>query len=143
MNIVEISDKTDLIKLLEKENLPTSDIELNEIKRFFGVYINNNIIGAVGLEIYKDTSLLRSLVINSSYRGKGLGKKLIYFAEDFVKEKKIKNIFLLTSTAEKFFLNQNYKIIERSEAPKDIKSTSQFSSLCPSSSSFMMKNLNI
>lgn len=135
------SDKLALFSLLENAALPISDIEFNEKKLFFGEFKHEKLIGAVGLEIFKNTSLLRSLVVDKSARKKGLGKKLVTLIEKYLNENNIKTVYLLTTTAEKFFENLGYKKMTRSEAPEDIKNTSQFSDLCPNSSIFMGKYL--
>jgi amino-acid N-acetyltransferase len=50
-------------------------------------------------------------------------------------------MFLLTTTAETFFERRGYRRVDRSQAPLAIQSTSEFASLCPASSAFMIKQL--
>ncbi len=141
MKILKISDKNDLTILLNNSNLPTSDIKFEKNKYFYGIHNRNQLIAAIGLELFNSSALLRSLVVDKNERKKGLGVKLVKFIEDKCRIKKVTDLYLLTTTAEKFFLKYGYKKIERSEGPEDIKNTTQFSDLCPSSSSFMMKKL--
>jgi amino-acid N-acetyltransferase len=53
----------------------------------------------------------------------------------------LRNVFLLTTTAEHFFKKHGFVIANRTEAPSAIRTTSEFSSLCPSTAVFMSKQL--
>jgi amino-acid N-acetyltransferase len=50
-------------------------------------------------------------------------------------------LYLLTTTADAFFRRLGYEQTARELAPPAIKATREFSSLCPSSSIFMVKQL--
>jgi amino-acid N-acetyltransferase len=50
-------------------------------------------------------------------------------------------VYLLTTTAESFFAHRGYRRIERSQAPESIRSTREFSEICPASSAFMSKRM--
>jgi quercetin dioxygenase-like cupin family protein len=50
----------------------------------------------------------------------------------------INNLHLLTTTAEKFFASPGFSVVPRDEAPASMKATSEFSSICPSSSTYMV-----
>lgn len=141
MQIQPIDEINQLKTLLISSKLPTEDIDNNNISQFYGIFDSNNLIAAIGSEIYHKNALLRSLVVDPKFRGNGLAKALVDFMEDNLKQNNIKSIYLLTTTAESFFLKVGYAIKKRSEAPEEIQSTSQFSDLCPSSSSLMMKSL--
>lgn len=53
----------------------------------------------------------------------------------------VRRLFLLTTTANEYFSGMGYRSVRRSEAPSPIRSTSQFSSLCPATAVCMMKEL--
>lgn len=141
MDIIKITNTNELLELLNNSDLPTADISFETTKNFYGIYNNNILIAAIGIEYYYPTALLRSLVVDENERENGLGIELIKFIEDKCRRDNIEEIYLLTTTAEKYFLKYGYVKIERSEAPENIKKTSQFSDLCPSSSAFMRKIL--
>ena len=96
----------------------------------------------VGLELFGEVALLRSLAVASSRRGSGLGSRLVAHAERHARDQGVQSLFLLTTTAEKFFLRRGYTRIPRDEAPAAIKGTREFSGICPASSAFMVKNLD-
>jgi amino-acid N-acetyltransferase len=130
-----------ITQLLSSCELPIADIEISEKSVFFGCRRDSKLIGIVGLELYESVALLRSLAVVPSSRSHGLGSKLVMFAEEYVQSIGIESLFLLTTTAESFFSRLGYLPISRKDAPLSIQSTAQFSTLCPSSSSLMSKNL--
>ena len=132
----------DLVKdLLSTSELPTSDITPSMLEAFYAYEDNGNIIGVVGLEMFETVALLRSLAVYEECRNKGIGSKLVKYAEGGAKSNGIVALYLLTVTAEPFFNNAGYEKITRDLAPEEIKQTSEFSGICPVSSSFIVKKL--
>jgi amino-acid N-acetyltransferase len=129
------------VALLQSQGLPVSDITDEHLEHFFFAASEGAPIGLVGLEIYGNDALLRSLVIGETARGRGLGSALTYHAEHYAASKSVRSIYLLTTTAEAFFQRLGYERIDRSQAPPSIERTREFASLCPASSVFMVKSL--
>jgi amino-acid N-acetyltransferase len=128
-------------KLLSESGLPFEDITAQHLKNFFGCGSGSELKGLVGLEVYGDVALLRSLAVTAERRGWGLGSKLVEHAEGYAREKGVASLYLLTTTAEAFFLRRGYARIPREDAPAAIKGTKEFSGICPVSSAFMVKHL--
>jgi amino-acid N-acetyltransferase len=82
-----------------------------------------------------------NLVVGLQVRGLGLGKLLVEHAEMHAASHGVKSLYLLTTTAELFFNRLNYERIDRDAAPASIRQTSEYSSLCPQSSAFMVKQI--
>ncbi|MEK7723768.1 MAG: arsenic resistance N-acetyltransferase ArsN2 [Acidobacteriota bacterium] len=131
------SDLLTVIELLEKNDLPTSDICLSKITLILAVE-NKRIIGCIGVEVYETEGLLRSLAVAESFRGSGIGNKLLQHLLAYSKRIGIKNLHLLTTTADKYFLSKGFLISERENAPNSIRATTEFSTLCPASSVYMI-----
>ena len=93
----------------------------------------------VGLERYGDVALLRSLVVASERMGRGIGKGLVAAAEALAAKLQVRSIYLLTTTAADFFESRGFRRIRREQAPPQIQSTQEFSSLCPASAVLMVK----
>jgi len=131
---------SDIYKLLNLVNLPIQGVEEN-LHNFFIVPIKNTskLLGCIGLEIYGDHALLRSLAVHPTYHNKGLGTQLLSHIHMYAKEMGVKRIYLLTTTAEKFFERFDYKIIPRSEVSTNIKQSVEFKSVCPVSAICMTK----
>jgi len=74
-------------------------------------------------------------------RGSGLGKSLVDYAEKHAGAQGVKSQYLLTITFESFFKRLNYVRIDRDRAPNSINQTTEYATLCPASSAFMVKHL--
>lgn len=141
MPIEKITVTDEILALLSESDLPVSDISAAKQPQFFGVRSEGKLVGVVGLEPMAPFALLRSLAVSHAFRSAGLGRQLVAFAESMAPTLGIKQIFLLTTTAEEFFLSLGYLPASRVSAPAEIQATAQFSSLCPSSSVFLCKHV--
>ena len=93
------------------------------------------------MERFGPVGLLRSLAVSMGARGRGLGRALVSAMEDEARAAGVADIYLLTTTADRFFSKLGYVRIGRDEAPVAIRSTAQFSALCPSSAVVMRKSV--
>jgi len=127
--------------LLTESKLPSSDLSSQHLEHFWGCGPEEAPEGVVGLEIYGDVALLRSLAVALDCRGRGHGKALVAQAERYARAQGVSQVYLLTTTAEKFFNRLGYRKADRAGAPASIRETQQFAGLCPASSAFMVKVL--
>jgi len=141
MNIEPLSAIEEVLPLLAECALPVADISALSPLHFFGFRDRGGLVAVVGLELYPPFGLLRSLAVAPTFRGRGLARELVAFAESFSASQGVESLFLLTTTAEEFFVRLGYVPASRSIAPQAIKATSQFSGLCPSSSAFLSKHI--
>lgn len=125
--------------LLRSAGLPVADLHPDSEVRFLGVSLDGKLAAAVGLELFGEVGLLRSLAVAPEHRSTGLGRVLVQRAEARAIEQGVRALYLLTTTARDFFLHLGYREIPRAMAPAVIAGTRQFSALCPSSSDFMLK----
>src|SRR5574343_639036 len=140
MNITTELVSERLIALLKECALPVGDISSACSTQFFGIRVDGALAAVVGLQLYNHVGLLRSLAVVPSLRGLGLAKLLVSFAESYAASKGIDELFLLTTTAEQFFLKLGYVPASRATAPTVIQATSEFAELCPASSVFLSKH---
>jgi amino-acid N-acetyltransferase len=141
LQIRERPPQQGVVALLEAEGLPASDLTETHLEHFFFTGSDGAPSALVGLEIYGEAALLRSLVVSAAARTQGLGSALVLHAEEYAAARQVRALYLLTTTAEAYFEHRGYRRIDRSEAPPSIQSTREFASLCPSSSAFMIKRL--
>ena len=141
VKITEIENFSEAEALLSYYSLPASDLKSNDQIQLYGIYHNDNLVACIGIEIYKKNGLLRSLAIKSHYKKQGLGKRLVEFIEDLCRQNGIREIYLLTESAENYFTKLGFIVSDRRSAPARIKTSTQFSSLCPASATFMHKIL--
>ena len=133
--------RADVIQLLERAALPTSDLTDDHMEHFFYVGPTNAPVGIVGVQFYGADALLRSLVVITPHRSQGLGQRLVEHAEQHARERGAATVYLLTTTAESFFRSRGYTVTPRDSAPPAIRSTPEFAGLCPASSAFLSKRL--
>jgi amino-acid N-acetyltransferase len=141
MDIFANPDESAVKQLLSESSLPISDITTQHLQHFFGCGSGPELEGVVGLELFSEVALLRSLAVASSMRGTGVGSSLVAHAERHARDQGVQSLYLLTTTAEAFFMRRGYARVPREDAPAAIKTTSEFSGICPTSSAFMVKYL--
>ena len=104
-------------ELLESARLPVEDLTESHCEQFFYAGERGAPTGIVGLEIHGDVALLRSLVVSPEKRTAGLGTALVAHAEQAAHASGVRAMYLLTTTAEKFFLARGYERAQRESAP--------------------------
>ena len=135
-------DEKETVKLLSQAKLPAQDLTLEKLEHFLvAKATDGSVIGAVGVELYQDVGLLRSLVVHPAYQGKGLGKWLTREVESIAQQRSIKTLFVLTTTATEFFPKLGYQVIQRDRAPMSIAKTDEFKNICPVSAVCLFKTL--
>ena len=134
------SDLTIARQLLVAAGLPTADLRLDHLALI--AEKEGVVAGLIGLEQFKNAGLLRSLVIAEKFRSAGLGGRLVAALEQLALEKNISELWLLTIDADKWFASLGYLTQSRDSAPPAIRSTEEFSSLCPGDAVLMKKSLN-
>ncbi|MFK5856434.1 MAG: arsenic resistance N-acetyltransferase ArsN2 [Bacteroidota bacterium] len=136
--------KSDIEKvktLLVENNLPVNDIDKIAVQLFV-VKAKNKIIGVIGIENYSTIGLLRSLAVSDNYKNLKIGAELVDYIIGYCSTNKMQELYLLTTTAEKYFVKFGFNIMERENIPDLIKKTSQFADICPASAIIMKKHLN-
>jgi amino-acid N-acetyltransferase len=125
--------------LLDLAALPSADISEQSLQRFLVYRTSAGVIGAVGLDYYENAVLLRSLVVEKQHAGRGIGKELVAAAERLATDTAAPAIYLLTTTADRFFESLGFRRLQRELAPAAIRGSQQFALLCPASAVLMVK----
>ncbi|MBN1181349.1 MAG: GNAT family N-acetyltransferase [Bacteroidales bacterium] len=126
------TDMANIITLLNGANLPTADV-LPGNQKFWVMRQSGTITGCVALEEYGEYGLFRSFAIREDLRNKGLGTMLYKKSIEHIKLSGIKVLYLLTTKADKYFGRTGWETISRADVPELIKSSGEFSSICPQS----------
>ena len=135
--------KTDLAaveELLLNSNLPVDGVR-DHFADFIVAEDSNGIEGAVGLEKYDSVALLRSAVVAPEYRGSGVGKRLVEQVLERAEEDGIDELYLLTTTAEKYFPRFGFKATSRAAVPEELKASAEFRGACPDTAVVMKRRL--
>lgn len=142
MNI-RIAEKNDLPAiqtLLESWQLPIEGID-EHLNHFFVLEEGKKILGSIGLEIYGNKALLRSLAVAPEVRGKGYGHRLYQAVLDMAVSIELEEIVLLTETARDFFERHGFRVIKRESVDQRIRNSVEFRTCCPASAVCMRLRL--
>ncbi len=93
------------------------DIATN-IRSYILAFANQELIGFGALHIYSPTlAEVRSLIVKDSYRGKGVGKRIVKHIKQEAKDLGIKQVFTLTYEKQ-FFESLDFIEIPKSNLPE-------------------------
>lgn len=98
-------------------------------------------VGAAGLEVYGDAALLRSAVVDASRRGGGLGNGLVSALLAHAGSRGVREIYLLTTTAEDYFPRFGFTRVGREAVSPAVRASEEFRGACPDSAVAMRKVL--
>lgn len=127
--------------LLEAAGLPIADLSPGLLERFLVARADGVVVGAVGLELFGQYGLLRSLVVHPAQRGFGLGAAMVAQLERLARAAGGEELYLLTTSAAPFFQARGYRPLDRSQVPSPVAPSAEFRGLCPSSAVCLCKRL--
>ena len=127
--------------LLKSSNLPADDLNYKK-DLLVGYYEGDSLVGTGGLEIHGNYALLRSLSVKFGIRGKAVGTTITEYLLNEARKKKLKAIYLLTETAAGFFRKKGFMDVPREEVPAEVKASSEFSQVCPTTAAVMCLPIN-
>jgi amino-acid N-acetyltransferase len=102
---------------------------------------NSQIVGSAALEVYADGALLRSVAVDARQQGRHVGHQLTEAALQLARAHGARAVFLLTTTAEKFFPRFGFEQIARDDVPPSVQASVEFTGACPTSAIVMRKRL--
>ena len=125
--------------LLAREHLP-----LDGLRRADAVLVaraGNRIIGSAALEFYEGGALLRSLAVDAEHRRAGVGGQLTRMAVDLARGRGVPAMYLLTTTAERFFPRFGFEVVDRADVPVALTASEEFTHACPATAIVMRRFL--
>jgi len=99
------------------------------------------IVGSAALEMYADGALLRSVAVAPGRQHTGLGRTLVDKAIELARARDVPALYLLTTTAERYFPRFGFERIDRADVPSGVQRSVEFTSACPASAIVMRKVL--
>jgi amino-acid N-acetyltransferase len=135
-----VQDAADIERLLGACGLPAADV-VPHLSNFLLAKAGADLAGVIGLEPAGRFGLLRSLAVAPAFRNRGVAGALRARVEQQAAEQGIRALYLLTTSAEGFFAASGFARVGRDAVPEGIRSTREFSSLCPESAVVMVKPL--
>jgi amino-acid N-acetyltransferase len=134
------SDAAALRALLEEHQLPIAGLS-DHLQTTLVAKLRGAVVGSAGLEVYTDGALLRSVAVTRGHQGQHLGRDLTAAAIELARTMGTPAIYLLTTTAERYFPKFGFERIQRSDVPSSVQASVEFTSACPVSAVVMRKVL--
>jgi len=123
--------------LLDREQLPLAGLR-DHPQHMFVARVGNRIVGCASLELYGDAALLRSVAVDAEFRGGGIGGDLTRAALCLAERRGVSTVYLLTTTAERFFPRFGFEIVDRADVSPAVRACAEFAHACPASA-FVMR----
>jgi amino-acid N-acetyltransferase len=133
-------DAEEVLHLLEQNQLPRDGLR-DHLATTLVARENGHIVGSAALEVYPEGALLRSVAVAAELQGQGLGHELTGAAIRLAKHLEAPAIYLLTTTAERYFPRFGFERIARTDVPATVQTSIEFTSACPSTATVMRKPL--
>ena len=127
-------------RLLRDSQLPTVGVH-EIIDDFLVAEADREIVGVVGMEYCCNYGLLRSTAVAADWRSKGIARQLVERIIARAEARGIHALYLLTTTAEKYFPSFGFITTSRDAVPAEIKATDEFRGACPASATVMALEL--
>jgi amino-acid N-acetyltransferase len=136
------SDLPDVLELLRSSSLPEAGVAGNIESFLVARDEAGRLVGTIGLEVYGEVGLLRSLAVRSDRRSAGVGTELVERLMVLAREKKIGTVYLLTTTAESYFPRFGFARVPREQVDSRLAASEELRGACPSSAILMRAPLS-
>lgn len=130
------SDLPRIEDLLRSATLPTQGVA-EHLQHFLVAEREGEVVGAIGLEAYGDTGLLRSAVVAPDLQNTGIGSLLYHHDIEQARRLGVRRLLLLTNTAEQYFAKKGFKKIDQKTVSGPVTSSVEFSGACPAHAACM------
>lgn len=124
--------------LLASSSLPTVGVR-EALQRFVVAESKGELVGVAGLEPCGASALLRSVAVKQEWRSAGVGRALVTRAIADAEASGIDALYLLTTTAERYFPSFGFREITRDVVPEAVRATAEFRGACPASATVMCR----
>jgi amino-acid N-acetyltransferase len=141
IELARAGDLDEVLRLLAERTLPPDGLR-DHAETLLVAREDGRIVGSAALELYADGALLRSVAVASGRDHQGLGRQLTDAALALARDRRAPAVYLLTTTAERYFPKFGFERIARDEVPASVQASVEFTSACPSSAVAMRKTLN-
>ncbi len=129
-----------IVQLLSKSALPIDGV-LDHLGTAIVARAEGRLVGCAALEVYADGALLRSLAVDETVQGRGIGSQLTAAILDLANSLEIPAAYLLTTTADGFFPKFGFECIRREDVPCSVRGSIEFECACPATATVMRKLL--
>ncbi|MDE2996784.1 MAG: GNAT family N-acetyltransferase [Bacteroidota bacterium] len=131
------SDLPRIESMLKEARLPINGVA-PLIESFSVVREEGQIVAAGVIEPLQGVGLLRSVVVDPEWQGKGLGRVLV----ESLSLGASQDLYLLTESAPEFFARLGFEHVERSHAPETVRQSEEYCSICAESAALMRRSVD-
>jgi amino-acid N-acetyltransferase len=121
-------DIPDMVRLLTAASLPPFPVG-EHWDTFWLLEGDDGVVGMIGLEIFGPSALLRSVVVDESLRGKGLGDQLTQKAISEARSRGVRNVYLFTMDRAPFFARYGFAVCTMDDFDQEGRKSSQYQAL--------------
>jgi len=129
-------------QLLTASGLPLDGVP-EALDTFVVAEAESGLVGVAGLEVCCDNALLRSVAVRPEWRSHGVGRALVTRVIADAEARGLRALYLLTTTAERYFPSFGFHAIAREQVPADIRATAEFREACPTSATVMCRECEV
>lgn len=120
-------DMADVRAIASEVGWPTGDLGDDVYFSFYVLHNETGFVGSVGLEVYGEAAILRSLSVKKEARGGGYGWLLADTAVSMARQRGCKRVYLLTEDASDFFAAKlGFRVVDISTVSPAVASSSTF-----------------
>ena len=130
-----------VLALLTRLGLPVDGLAEHAGTALVARERGGRVVGSAALEVYGSEALLRSVAVDPSVQGSGLGRRLTEAAVALANRLSLTRLYLLTETAGEFFPRFGFREIARDKVPRAVRESVEFRIACPASAVAMEKRL--
>lgn len=135
------ADLNAIESLLIQSQLPTAGVR-DALCSFLVAEADARVVGVVGMEKRGNYGLLRSTAVAPEWRGRQVARRLVERIIADAESQGVNALYLLTTTAERYFPNFGFEVTARDVVPQDIRTTEEFREACPASATVMCLKLS-
>lgn len=129
------------LELLRQEKLPEAGV-VEQFGHFLVVREDTQLIGVCGIEVHGQYGMLRSVAVDRGFRETGVGDCLVRGAVELSEKLGLNALYLLTTTAQRYFERYGFHATARDEAPIEIRESWELRAGCPETAVLMKRSLS-
>jgi amino-acid N-acetyltransferase len=133
-------DDVAIVRLVSQNGLPLDGLR-DRLDTALVARADGRVVACAALEFHGNSALLRSVAVDETARGRGVGQRIVGAALDLARQRRIRSVYLLTTTAERFFPRFGFRPVSRADVPADVRQSVEFQSACPASAVAMALDL--
>lgn len=134
------ADVQTIKSILEANGLPTAGVD-EHWRAFLVARIGDSIVGCGGAEAYSVAALIRSVAVVPEHRSHGVGDSLVRQLLDELASRGLREFYLLTTTAERYFQQRGFQPVSRTDVHPQLLQSREFQDACPQTAVCMRKTL--